>query len=316
MPNKKKEDRPVTNEANQATLNLTPSVTPPARVYTPREQAVIKFNKEMQIYQEQVLPKLLEQHGIQPAHFAQVVISELKRNEKLLEAFMANPASMYASLLAGAEIGLIPSDMIGEFYLIPRNMKQPNGQYLPTITPLIGYKGLVNILLRSGDITKVHTEVVYEGDTFEVKYGLEPSINHVPNFDAQRTADKIKYAYAVAKMKSGEYQFSVLTRQEIETIKSLSKYNNDLYFNDRMGINRWMEKKAVLIQLSKLLQKDYYSKKAISYDNMLEGGAYLTLDENNQIKMVEGAAVKPKRFRDIYGAFSSNDDTNTLENEN
>jgi hypothetical protein len=51
---------------------------------------------------------------------------------------------MFASILAGAEIGLIPSDMLGEFYLIPRKI---DGK--PSVTPLIGYKGLVNILLRS-----------------------------------------------------------------------------------------------------------------------------------------------------------------------
>jgi recombination protein RecT len=241
-------------------------------------------------------------------------MSEIKKNEKLLEAFMQNPSSMFASILAGAEIGLIPSDMIGEFYLIPRNIKQSDGRYKMSVTPLIGYKGLVNILLRGGDITRIHTEVVYEGDVFEPTYGLEPSIIHKPNFEVPRTSDKLRYAYAVAKMKNGEYQFSVMTRAEIESVKSISKYNNDLYFNDKMGINRWMEKKCALIQLSKMLPKDYYSKKAISMDNMLEGGATLTLDENNQIKLVEGTPIKPTRYRNIYGTLNNLNDKSEEDN--
>jgi recombination protein RecT len=277
------------------------------------QDAISKFKNQIALYEKQVLPDLLGKHGITPAQFSQVVLSEIKKNEKLLQAFIENPASMFASILAGAEIGLIPSDMIGEFYLIPRNLKGADGKYRQTITPLIGYKGLVNILLRSGDIVKVHTEVVYDGDEFQPIYGLEPNIIHKPNFDVPRTADKIKYAYAVAKMKNGEYQFSVMTRAEIESVRNLSKYPNDLYFNDKMGINRWMERKVVLVQLSKMLPKDYYSKKAIGMDNMLEGGAILTLDDNNNIKIVEGTPVKPTRFRNIYGTLNTPEDTESVE---
>ena len=269
------------------------------------QQAIQTFKNQLGSYEKQILPDLLQKHGITPSQFTQVVLSEIKKNDKLLQAFIENPSSMFASILAGAEVGLIPSDMLGEFYLIPRNMKQADGKYKQTITPLIGYKGLMNILLRSGDITRIHTEVVYEGDEFTPIYGLEPNIVHKPNFEVPRTADKIRYAYAVAKSKSGEYQFAVMTRSEIEAVKNLSKYPNELYFNDKMGINRWMERKVVLVQLAKMLPKDYYSKKAISMDGMMEGGAVLTLDENNEIKVVNNYQAKPSRLRNIYGALNN-----------
>lgn len=272
------------------------------------QQAIQTFKNQLGSYEKQILPDLLQKHGITPSQFTQVVLSEIKKNDKLLQAFIENPSSMFASILAGAEVGLIPSDMLGEFYLIPRNMKQADGKYKQTITPLIGYKGLMNILLRSGDITRIHTEVVYEGDEFTPIYGLEPNIVHKPNFEVPRTADKIRYAYAVAKSKSGEYQFAVMTRSEIEAVKNLSKYPNDLYFNDKMGINRWMERKVVLVQLAKMLPKDYYSKKAISMDGMMEGGAVLTLDENNEIKVVNNYQSKPSRLRNIYGALNNADE--------
>ena len=272
---------------------------------SPKQSAIATLHSHFSNYEKKVLPDLLEKHGISVPQFIQVVLSEIKKNEKLLQAFMENPSSMFASILAGAEIGLIPSDMIGEFYLIPRNLKQADGKYKMSVTPLIGYKGLVNIILRGGEVSRVHTEVVYAGDTFEPIYGLEPNIVHKPNFDVPRTQDKIKYAYAVAKMKSGEYQFCVMTRAEIEGVRNMSKNSNDLYFNDKMGINRWMERKCALIQLSKMLPKDYYSKKAIGMDSMLESGALLTLDENNQIKIVESTTSKPTRFRNIYGTLNN-----------
>ena len=291
--------------AKQLKLEETQEVQEVPKQLSPTKQAIVNFETHLSNYEKKVLPNLLEKHGISPAQFVQVVLSEIKKNEKLLQAFIENPSSMFASILAGAEVGLIPSDMLGEFYLIPRSMKQSDGKYRLSVTPLIGYKGLVNILLRSGDITRIHTEVVYEGDEFTPIYGLEPNIIHKPNFEVPRTANKIKYAYAVAKMKSGEYQFAVMTRAEIEGVRSMSKYENDLYFNDKMGINRWMERKVVLTQLSKMLPKDYYSKKAITMDGMMEGGAMLTLDENNQIKVVEGTPIKPTRFRNIYGTLNA-----------
>jgi recombination protein RecT len=269
------------------------------------KEVVSNFKNTMEKYQDKILPALLSKHGISPEQFVQVVMSEVKKNEKLLQAFKESPSSMFASILAGAEVGLIPSDMLGEFYLIPRNVKQGDGKYRLMVTPLIGYKGLVSILLRSGDITRIHTEVVYEGDVFEPIYGLEPNIVHKPNFDVPRTSDKITHAYAVAKSKSGEYQFAVMSRADILAIKNMSKYDNELYFNDKKNPLRWMEKKAALIQLSKMLPKDYYSKKAISMDSMMEGGSFITLDENNNVKVIEGTPIRPTRYRNIYGTLNS-----------
>ena len=271
----------------------------------PSKELITTLTTQLSSYEKKVLPDLLEKHGISPAQFVQVVLSEVKKNEKLMQAFKENPASVFASVLAGAEIGLMPSDLIGEFYLIPRSMKGADGKYRMTATPMVGYKGLVSILLRSGDVTRVHAEVVYEGDEFAPSYGLEPNIIHKPNFSAFRTSDKITHVYAVAKFRNGEYQFVVLTRREVEAIRDMSKNSNSLYFNDRQDPNNWMAKKAALIQLSKMLPKDYYSKKAISIDQSVEGGSVLTLDENNQIKIVEGTPVKPTRFRNIYGTLNA-----------
>lgn len=269
------------------------------------KDVVLTFKNQISIYEKQILPSLLEKHGINPEQFVQVVVTAVKQDDKLLKAFQENPASLFASILAGAEIGLMPRMGTGEFYLIPRNIKQSDGKYKLSVTPLIGYQGLVNILLRSGEYVKIWSEVVYEGDEFEVSYGLEPKIHHKPNFDAERTAERIKYVYAIAKSKHNEFQFNVMTRKEIEAVKNMNRYENDLYFNDKQNPNRWMEKKTALIQLSKMLHKDYYSKNAIGVDNMIQGGSLLTLDENNQVKVIEGTPIKPPRYRNLYGSLTA-----------
>lgn len=262
--------------------------------------AIQLFNNSLEAYKKQVLPNLLSKHNIEPAQFVQIVVSELKKNPKLIDAFKENPSSLFASILAGAEIGLIPSDMLGEFYLIPRRI---DGKQ--TVTPLIGYKGLVSILLRSGEITKIHTECVFEGDHFEAIYGLEQNIIHKPNFDTERSANTLKFVYAVAKLKNGDYQFQVLSKGEILKIKALSRYDNDLYFNDKKDPQMWMVRKTALIQLSKMLPKDFYGKKAVEMDGQLEGGAILSLDEENNIKIIDGKKVTSLKQASVINTINS-----------
>jgi recombination protein RecT len=256
--------------------------------------AIQRFQSNIEAYEQSVLPNLLRKHNIDAAQFKQIVLSEIKKNEKLLQAFQENPSSMFASILAGAEIGLIPSDMLGEFYLIPR---QIDGKM--SVTPQIGYKGLVNVILRSGEVTKVHTECVYEGDDFEAIYGLEQNIIHKPNFSVERSSKTLKFVYAVAKLKNGDYQFVVLTKGDIVKISNMSKYNNKLYFNDDRDPNMWMVKKTAMIQLAKMLPKDFYGKKAVEMENRLEGGAMLMLDENNEVKIVDGTKIVTSKYASV-----------------
>jgi recombination protein RecT len=276
--------------------NLEIASKEPRKALTPIQQ----FQSYIESYKENVLPSLLKKHNIEPAQFVQIVISEIKKNEKLQVAFKENPASMFASILAGAEIGLIPSDMLGEFYLIPRKI---DGKM--TVTPLIGYKGLHNVILRSGEVTKVHTECVYEGDEFEAIYGLEQNIIHKPNFSVERSSKTLKFVYAVAKLKNGDYQFCVLTKSDVIKITQLSRYNNALYFNDEKDPNMWMVRKTALIQLSKMLPNDFYGKKAVEIDNQVEGGAYLSLDEDNNIKIVDGKRIASTKQASAINTFNS-----------
>lgn len=292
-----KEKEPQKEQTTQTEIVLEEKKeVAPVKQLTP----VQKFNQYLETYKQNILPDLLKKHNIEPAQFVQIVVSELKKNERLQIAFQQNPSSMFASILAGAEIGLIPSDMLGEFYLIPRKI---DGKM--TVTPLIGYKGLHNIILRSGEVTKVHTECVYEGDEFEPIYGLEPNIIHKPNFSVERNATTLKFVYAVAKLKNGDYQFCVLSKNDIIKIKSLSRYDNDLYFNDSKDPQMWMVRKTALIQLSKMLPKDFYGKKAVEMDNQLEGGAYLSLDEDNNIKIIDGKRVASAKQPSAINTFNS-----------
>lgn len=290
----------------QQKLPLNEALAPKSDAVAPQQNSETPTipNRFMDImyrhYMKSVLPHLLKKHFIDNNQFIQIVSSEFKKNKRLQDAFIQNPASLFASILTGAEIGLVPSELLGEFYLIPRKIDGKE-----TITPLIGYKGLVKILMRSGSVTRIHAECVYEGDVFSVEYGLEPRIAHEPNLDAEKSSQKLKFVYVVAKLSSGDYQFVVMSKSDILKIKSMSKYNNDLYLNDAKDPQMWMVKKTALIQLAKLLPKDYYGTKAVELDSRIEGGAVLSLDEDNQVKIIDGKKVSVVKQANVMNTFAN-----------
>lgn len=275
-----------------------------------QKQLIEKFTANMNAYEQKVFPDLLLEHELSPAKFKHICISELKKNPDLQKAFVDNPMSLFASILFFAEIGLSPDGGLGEAYLIPYRSGN-GGKY--EIKPIVGYHGIIKVLLRSNAVKFVETNCVFEGDTFEYELGLKPLLRHIPNHEVERSSKTFKYAYAVAELDNGKTIFRVMSKSEIEKVRDMAKFTNKLFFDDKKDPNFWMPQKTILKQLSKLLPKDFYGSKAIQYDNMVEGGASLVLDGSNNIKVIEGAVVKPQRYRNIYGTLSDSEVETELE---
>jgi len=249
------------------------------------KDVVGSFTTTIEKYEKKNLTELLEGSSMTPAQFKQIVINELKRSPKLQEAFIKNPASLFASILHCAEMGLNPSQMVGEFFFIP---------YKDSITPILGYKGLLTLLMRSSKVKKIWSEVVYEDDDFEYELGLEPKLLHTPNHHSVRNSKNIKCIYACAKI-DNEVIFKVMFKNEIQNIINMSKVPNDLFFNDKKDPEQWMAKKTVLKQLAKLMPKDDDRlKKAVSMDDNIEGGGYLIMDDNDTVRFVQGNIIGKK----------------------
>ena len=249
------------------------------------KDVVGSFTATIEKYEKKNLTELLEGSSMTPAQFKQIVINELKRSPKLQEAFVKNPASLFASILHCAEMGLNPSQMVGEFFFIP---------YKDSITPILGYKGLLTLLMRSSKVKKIWSEVVYEDDDFEYELGLEPKLLHTPNHHSVRNSKNIKCIYACAKIEN-EVIFKVMFKNEIQNIINMSKVPNDLFFNDKKDPEQWMAKKTVLKQLAKLMPKDDDRlKKAVSMDDNIEGGGYLIMDDNDTVRFVQGNIIGKK----------------------
>jgi len=269
------------------------------------KDVVGSFTATIEKYEKKNLTELLEGSSMTPAQFKQIVINELKRSPKLQEAFIKNPASLFASILHCAEMGLNPSQMVGEFFFIP---------YKDSITPILGYKGLLTLLMRSSKVKKIWSEVVYEDDDFEYELGLEPKLLHTPNHHSVRNSKNIKCIYACAKL-DDEVIFKVMFKSEIQNIINMSKVPNELFFNDKKDPEQWMAKKTVLKQLAKLMPKDDDRlKKAVSMDDNIEGGGYLIMDDNDTVRFVQGNIIGKKSS--IYAKLMEKNNTDHIELEN
>src|SRR5688572_3665138 len=126
---------------------------------------------------------------IKPETLIRLAIFEFSQNEYLRRC---TPESIYGSLILSAQLGLEPSGIRGEAYLVPFKGK---------CTLIPGWRGLVKLALRSKAVKSLYSHIVYEADEFRVWLGSEPRVEHRPSFDGQR--GNVIAAYAVALMEHG-----------------------------------------------------------------------------------------------------------------
>lgn len=116
-------------------------------------------------------------------------------------------------------------------------------------TPVPDYRGLVEMVVRSGAARGVESRVVREGDGFDYAYGTTLYINHQPR--AKSTA-KITHAYAIVRLKFQTFDFVVLDRDEIEAVRSKSKQ----WARGTLEDHPWYAKKTAVRRVVNLIPKN------------------------------------------------------------
>ena len=132
---------------------------------------------------------------ITPERFTRMVLSAISVNPSLASC---TPQSFLGAMMQAAQLGLEPNTPLGQAYIIPyKNKDTLEAQFQ------LGYKGLIDLAYRSGDVEVVQAHVVYANDTFICEYGLEPKLTHIP---ADRDRGEAVKVYAIFKTKSGVMQ--------------------------------------------------------------------------------------------------------------
>lgn len=181
--------------------------------------------------------------------FTRIALSELRANPKLLEC---NPASLMSCLVKSSQLGLEVGAALGHAYLVP---------YKTECTLIIGYRGLITLARRSGEIISITARIVHENDLFELEYGLDEKLKHVPAID---DPGKMTHVYAVAKLRDGGIQYDVMTRAEVEAIRKRSRAGNG---GPWVSDYEEMARKTVLRRLCKYLPISIELSDAIAADD-------------------------------------------------
>ena len=177
---------------------------------------------------------------ITPERFTRMVLSAMSTNPKLASC---TPSSFLGAMMSAAQLGLEPNTPLGQAYILPySNHGNLEAQFQ------LGYKGLIDLAYRSGEVEVVQAHIVYEKDTFECEYGLEPKLTHTPA-DKDR-GEPIK-VYAVFKTKSGGYGFEVMSMDDVRNHASkYSKAYNSSFSPWKTNFEE-MAKKTVLKKVLK-----------------------------------------------------------------
>jgi recombination protein RecT len=193
---------------------------------------------------------------VDPQRFRTIALATFTRTPKL---WLCHPGTVARAIIEAAQLGLEPTGTLGGAYLVP---------YKGQCQLIVGYRGLVDLARRSGEIEAVEARIVREKDEFDFSYGLDPTIVHRPALEGD--PGPMTHVYAIARYRSGGRQFDVMSLAEVEAIRQRSRAKDDgPWVTDYFE----MAKKTVLRRLAKLLPLTVEAREVLSREDEWEGEA-------------------------------------------
>ena len=148
--------------------------------------------------------------GKNGTRFITSIVSAVNANEQLQQC--TNQSILSAALL-GESLNLSPSPMLGYYYMVPFNDRNKGkvAQFQ------IGYKGLIQLAIRSGQYKKINVMSIKKGEleyfdplNEEIKVKLM-----VDNWDAREKAETIGY-YAMFELVNGFKKAIYWSKEQME----------------------------------------------------------------------------------------------------
>lgn len=222
---------------------------------------------------------------ITPERFTRMVLTALSSTPKLKQC---TPQSFLGAMMTAAQLGVEPNTALGQAYLLPYDNRRKG---VTECQFQLGYKGLIDLAYRSGEVSIIQAHEVYENDDFDYELGMEPRLRHIP---ARANRGKVICYYAMFKTKDGGYGFDVMS---IEDVQAHAKKYSKAY-----GSGPWqtnfdeMAKKTVLKKVLKYapLKSDFVRAAAQDesikteidadmYSVPAEEIPYVEVDENGEV---------------------------------
>ena len=177
-------------------INLKEQLAEQAKKSEKREVSKVMTIPDMIKAMEPEIKKALPS-VITPERFTRIALSATSNNPELTQC---TPISFISALLNAAQLGLEPNTPLGQAYLIPyKNKGKLECQFQ------IGYKGLIDLAYRNGDMQTIQAHTVYSNDEFDFSYGLNGTLVHKP---AKENRGEPVYFYGFFKTTNGGYSQS------------------------------------------------------------------------------------------------------------
>lgn len=195
----------------------------PTTALTVQQRNVMTLRQMLDKQKEQIalaLPKHLT-----PERMIRVAMTAVQKTPKLQEC---DALSIVGAVVQASQLGLEPDGFLGQSYLVPFW----NGKARKMEAQLqVGYRGFITLARRSGEVSWISAELVYNCDQFHVEFGSDRQLKHVPDLDnAERGAKDeqgnpigLRGAYAVVKYKDGASDFEYMSLTQLNQIRASSK---------------------------------------------------------------------------------------------
>lgn len=254
--------------STSAALKAVATGKPPAGAVAtskPKDLATLLSSPQVQAQIKAALPRHMTAERM-----ARIALTEMRKVPKLAQC---EPMSFLGAVVQCAQLGLEPGNALGHAYLLPFEKRAKVGGQWQTVATecqvIIGYRGMIDLARRSGQIVSLDARAVYDGDKFECKLGLDPDLRHEPDWQnpARTDPSALRFVYAVAKLKDGGTQFEVMSRAEIDSIRARSKSaESGPWVTDYAA----MALKTVIRRLFKFLPVSIELQTAIGLDEQAE----------------------------------------------
>jgi len=202
--------------------------------------------------------------------FIRLVLTECSRTPKL---YACTIESLLGASMVASQLGLEPGGGLGHCYLIPRvNRKKgvTEAQFL------LGYKGMIDLARRSGDIASIEAHAVYDADEFDFEQGSRSFVRWRKSLSDGRGA-AVAY-FAIVKFRGGGEQFDVLSVAEI--CRHRDQYADVGDFSPWVTAFDQMARKTVIRQMAPYLPLTPLAARAVAFD----GGVTTQLGDLDEIE--------------------------------
>lgn len=198
------------------------------------------------------LASLVPKH-LTPDRLIKIALNCIARTPKLQEC---TSASLLQCVITCAELGLEPGGALGHAYLVPYRV---NGTM--TCMLVAGYRGFIELAMRAGALKQAEARVVHANDRFDLRFGLQPQLDHVPNLD---TPGAPLCVYFVGRFTDGYQHVEVMSWTEVQRTKARSRSKDD---GPWVTDEEEMARKTVVRRAMKYMRMSPELERALEEDN-------------------------------------------------